>query len=1027
MVNLACCLLKMVGCSRNFSIGRQYRFIKKNSCKKKISIFNSILICSLLLVTLPGCSGTGEPNSPEKKIRACIAASELDYIYDVLEDYPPLESCFTGTGLEIAEFEKRLFGDFLGNDSTADVLVALLDLFPSLIDTGTATSAQTFSKEVQEEMESKGPIPDLMAAVGALTNNIVSVEKEKIAPFYDYLEKLDESENNAPSEFETVEYIIDILLRVIDYFTTLGDDDINLFMNLTITDLNGCKDTEDGKLDFLDFEELIEKFTTNAPVGLSKILQGAKAVFYDEELKNSLSDVFYAFGEFLGDDQTYSILKSLIENLYVHYNVTTLGGLIEAIWDEGPLIGPEVKKMDTDGYGKDGKSGIALRELLMDVDVLNVLLQTIYEFDKMGYSLNQLDETLIKMVHTDNLGFDLKGEGEFGGGNFYEPNAMFSFKNFSNLKGLIGFVTRWSTPLTLTANTMYEEEGALETKENIRKLIPEADEIPMSSIIWSEIYERNSDKEMGCGKPVAEKKGYGTMINGVYVAPLCPAVLTGASMCLYNFGDGIMNGPYDNIYDNQKWITSERTFYLIIDLVQFIPKIPVLKDVVMPFFKAMGIKTLPVTAFKGNGMTSLIYLEVKSIIDNLPEAMSLAMLKNGIPDWLAPFIVDQLKKYMILGYPVEGTDRLYLFPQDVRDSWTIGITLSYWDSEAFHPDRISDMGNPGNYTWNYDVRSYSYEKNRDTANGSLPLIGALAVANYNVYNEVVGGLPLTLESVPARQDAARKAFHGIIYPFDYAANILAAVYERASEAPIYDVPDSEIMPFLEYLEPLIGMESKGVIDSVTKVITLLGKPELRKARKNILEGLAEVVKTIDEGSEATYTAAYECLEAGEKAKYDSRRWVTFKQSLAAGDNLFSRESSYQIVDGLIGLLDHLTSVDISDENWALATEGIIDAVGKSVKQRVLTRSAIHLTTTLDAIDAKHIWADTLRVAEEALVPGGMMNYVLTGIERDTRYTWAEICIDSNEFLHSDLMASYDEGTFWKDIYYLLSFLAEALQ
>ncbi len=130
---------------------------------------------------------------------------------------------------------------------------------------------------------------------------------------------------------------------------------------------------------------------------------------------------------------------------------------------------------------------------------------------------------------------------------------------------------------------------------------------------------------------------------------------------------------------------------------------------------------------------------------------------------------------------------------------------------------------------------------------------------------------------------------------------------------------------------------------------------------------------------------------------------------------------------MVGLVGHLTSVEVSDEDWALATEAIVEVFEKSTEERVFTRAALHLTTILDAIDTKHIWADSLYSMEEALIPGGMMNYVITGMERDPFYSWDQILIDSNTFFHSDLMLLYEEGTFWKDIYYFIDFLADALE
>ena len=161
----------------------------------------------LLLFLIVGCSGNGEKETPEKKALASLEKSEYTDIYDVLEDYPGLESFFTSGDMKISEFEQRLFGDFLGNTKSADVLVALVDLFPSLIDTGTHISAQLFSTDVQKEMKGKGPIPDLVSAVGCLTNNIVDVETKKITPLYDYLDSLDKLENNSKDSPETIELV----------------------------------------------------------------------------------------------------------------------------------------------------------------------------------------------------------------------------------------------------------------------------------------------------------------------------------------------------------------------------------------------------------------------------------------------------------------------------------------------------------------------------------------------------------------------------------------------------------------------------------------------------------------------------------------------------------------------------------------------------------------------------------------------------------------------------------------------------
>lgn len=994
--------------------------------KKSIFIKVFTTLC-FLLSFLFGCSGNGEQDSPDKKVMASLQESDYSNIYDVLDAYPGLESLFTSSDMEIAEFERRLFGDFLGNDRAADSLVALVDLFPSLIDTGTTISAYMFSESVREEMKGKGPIPDLMSAIGALTKNIVEIEDEKIAPYYDYLTKLDELENSQPEKLETADYIVNILLKVIQFLTTYDDDDVYLFMTLAIKDYMECKVSADGKLDFADYEELIEKFSGKAPEGMSKILLGLKDAYYDEEIRDALAETLHKLGKFLGDDETYVILKAWLENLYNHYSLEELGLLTDHVWDEGQFIGPEIENMGVESYGENGKSRLATREFLRLPKVLNEILETLYAFEREGYGFDNVDEQLIKMKNSDPFCFDLKGEGEFGGGKFYEPSENLSYKNFSCLKGLVALLSRWNIPLTFTASFLFEAEGALESKKYIRNMIPKADVTTVMPTLWSVIYEKDEDHYMGHGKPVTEKRGYGMMIDGEWVAPVCPAIMTGASMALYNIGDSLVHGPYDNIYDNMRWLLCQRKQYMVIDLVQFIEYIPSLKFVLGSMFKLMGIKSLPVTVLAVDGVTSVIYAEIGEVIENLPKAMTNSMIASGVPEWVVPFAIEQLKKYMPVGYPVEGTDRVYLLPKDLRDLWTVNLALPYFDSNAFHVDRFTDLDNPQNNTWNYDIREYTYEKNKDVVNPMFNLVGAMTVSIYNSYREVVDPFPTTMKGVPLRHEAAREAFGGSIYPFDIILNILSVTYENTTEFPTYNLKDEDAMPFVEFLEPLFGMESRGVIDSIAKLTSLLGKPDLKKARKNITEGLADILDTVDKDSKSPYTFAAEFLESAEKAKEDPRRWDAFKLMLNTFEGLLAEDSPYQIVDDLVGFVGHLTSVEVSDEDWQKATEAIVEVFKNSTEERVFTRGLMHLTTILDAIDTKHIWADSLYAMEEALIPGGVLSYVFTGMERDPAYSWDRILLDTDTFLHSDLVSKYEEGSFWKDVFYFIEFLANALE
>ncbi|MBU0996268.1 MAG: hypothetical protein KJ737_27535 [Proteobacteria bacterium] len=987
------------------------------------------LLCSFVLLHFVfGCSSESGVPETEKKAKMAMAERESPDIYDSLQEYPGLEHFFTYGNLTLAEYEDRLFGKFLADDSNADVIASLMDLLPSLIDTGTTINVQMFSPNVQAEMKGKGPIPDLMSAVGNLIDNIVKVDSDKIAPFYDYLDKLDDMENNAPDEPEYANYLLNIITKVIKYLSMIDKDSVNLFMTLAIKDYMECKIPVDGKLDFADFEELLEKFAVQSPEGLSKILQGVKALYYDEAFKESTAQLLYAIGNFMGDKDTNKILKEWLLNLYEQYSEKKLGMLIDGIWDEGQLIGPEVEKMGIEGYGKDGRTRLAIRELLMNPNLLNSFLETIYLFKQEGYDFDRVDEQIIRMVKTDPFCFDLKGEGEYGNGQFYEPNDHFSYKNFSWVKGMVTLMARMNTPLTFTANYLYEADGALESKKYVRSLIPDADKMSFMPFLWSPVYEKGEGYALGHGRPVTDKTGYGMKLNGVYVAPICPALLTGVSMCAYAMGESMVNGPYDNIYDNTRWFFCQRKIYYVMDLVQFVEYVPMLKFTMSPMFKTFGIKTLPVTLLEVDGLTPFIYSEIQTMINNMPGAMTHALINTKLPKWVGAFMVDQIMRYMPVGHPVEGTDKVYLYPQEIRDLWTEIMALAYFDPNAFHLDRFLDRDNPENYTWNYDIREYNYQTNKDTANPMYTMAGAALVAMYQSYREVVEPFPLSMEGVLPRQQAAREAFGGVIYPYDHICNILGAIYENTTEHPVYNTPDDEIMPFLDFAEPIIAMKSNGFVTSYLNLMAILGKPEISQARKVFFEGLKEVLDTIEKDSRSPYTVAAEILECSEKAIEDPRRWDTFKLMLTTYKGVLSDTSEYQIVDDFMAMMNHLTKVEISDEDWALATEGIVEAFGKIYQGRVLTRAAIHMTTILDAFDSVQIWVELLEAMNDAYAPDdGMLSYVLLGMERDPQDTWEEILQDWNRYFHSDTIMKYEEGSFWKDVYYMFDFMAEALE
>lgn len=1007
----------------------------------KIQSFTQSLISVLvfaLILNLFACS-TNNDNDPQEKMLDSLSASEAQNIYDILSDYKGIECFFTySEHPQIKEFEQRLFGDFLGNNATADIIVSMIELYPALINTGNSFAKSGsggkedpiknyFAHETIAEMESKGPVPDLVSNLGVITENILAVENKKIVPFFNYLDKLDKQGERAPEAKNTIDYILEILLNVINYLDTLKEEDVNIFMHFLISDLQEMNTCEEGKFDFTDSEEMLQKFSTKAPLGLIQILEGLKSLFYDEQLKTLCAEFLHKLGTFLGEEQVFLELKTLLENIDKKYDSKNLGEILDRIWDKGPIIGPVVEKMGIDLYGKDGKQDRALRELLMQPQIINETLETMYQFQEEGFGFDRIDDQLIKMTHTDPFCFDQKGEGQYGNGDFYAPeDTQISYKNYSTFQGLINFLARWNVPFNLTSNVLYEKEASQPTKKLIQSIVPGADKLSVSSFIWADMYEKDPDSYMGNGSPIKEKKGYGMMLDGVYVAPTCPALVTMANLPLFLMGEATYHGPYDNIYDNLKWEFYERNHYIIIDLVQLSPHVPLLKNTVLPFFNLMGIQSLPIIAVKVKGANGIIHLELQDLIKNLPVAMTNEFNKIGMPKWMANIVTGLLIDLFPMATHVEKTNRVYILPQDIRDVATLVWALCYFDPDAFHLDRFESLDEPETYRYFYDPRSYTYENNRDTANPLWNLLGALCVSSYRIYKDTVDDYSSSLKEVPDRQQAAIEAF-GLIYPFSYIHNTAVPLTETPTESSIYSNSDENSVPLLKLLHPLLGMESTGAMDTLFELLATLGKPELKPGRKKILQGLSKIVQTIETDSQSPYTIAFEILKITQKSETDPRRWNAFKLLLEAGYQIFDDDSPYEIVEDIIHFVDYLTGVDISDEEWRLASEGIVEVIGNTAEAKAFTRASIQISTILSKLDSMHIWGDTINAMQEALKEDGFLSYVLRGIEKDPEVPWSDVIEDSNRFLQSELMKSYEEDSFWKDIYYFLKFLSESIE
>lgn len=990
--------------------------------------FNSLIYFTMFVTThhILGCSDNSG-NDPESKAMLSVKSMDIQNIYDILSEYPGLESLFTSGDMAISEFEDKLFNNFLGDTSTADTLIYIRDSLPNIINTGTSTM-QIFSEEVQTEMGNKGILPDFLGAFSVFSEGIMDLDEQKKESLYLYFDELSKHDETSNSDRRIFDYMTDILSDIIEYLSLLEEEKVNPFMRVLIGEFMRMKSPEDGKLDFVDIDMLIEKFTMTAPESFVDIFKGLKLLLYDDEFKDTFAEAFNGFGNFLGDKKTFYLYKDFFIELYKNYNIESLGALVEQMWDEGPLIGDEVESMGISVYGSresDGKMDYALQSLLLHPSIVSKTMETFYNFEKEGYGIDKTWDQFIEMMSRDPFCAPLKGSPKYGDGAFYKPNENVSYKNLSSLKAAIAMANRWNIPFTFTCPYLYEDEESKGAKQFMRMLIPGADTLLASPFLWTEIFEKAPDKFMGSGHPVTEKKGYGVMRNGTYVAPVCSGIYNAADVAVHIIGDSLYNGPYDNIYDNLNWLFYERKLYFTIDLVQLAPHIPLLKTLVSPFFALLGIKELPVTALKVEGAMSLVNTEVGELIEELPEAITLGMIQAGIPEIVVAPIANLFKEILPVGDHVENSSKIYLMSQDVRELATIGYSLAYYDEDAFHMDRLLDIRHPDNYCYFYDTRGYSFEKNADKANPMLNFGGAVCVASYLLYKDAVEGISLSLQSVPDAQLAAKEEL-GLIYPMGYLLNTLSPFSGIITEQPIYDVPDNKITPFIGCFEPLLMAEEYGFLNNLFKLMAVMGKPDLKTAREHVLKGLSKLVATISKDTRSTYTLAAEVLRIIDTAIDNEKRWDSFNVFIEGWGHLLSTTSTHEIVTDFVDFVDYIIRVDLTDEDYRLAAESVVDIFKNGTRKRILTRGFMHITNFFDELDKSQNWEDILETLNQAFNNDGVLSYVFKGLEKKPDMPWSQIMEDADRFLHSELMKSYEDGSFWKDVYHLMDFLSEAI-
>jgi len=979
--------------------------------KRTISYECLLILHTLFFFFIAGCSSSNY--SPGEKAQAVSSEDASEDIFNVLDDYPALEACFTSGTMTRKAFENKLFRDLLADPEIADTVVSILDGLPPLFEPR-AVPEEVFEEDVEEEMNRKGPLPDLFSALAGLPRFMLALPDDEKSAFYAYLDLDDADESDSSS------YVRKILFDAFDYISTCDPATVNMVMDLVIKDLYERQAPQDRTIDLTDIDTEINRIVVQAPDGLADLIQGLRDIMKQKNIQTSLTESLSGIGRVLADTNFYPKTKTMMTTLGASYDKQSLGEILERIWTKGAVPGASIEVMAVEGYGKSGKYDCNLRELLTQPHVLNSFIETISSFDRAGFHFDGVDTQVREYVLRDPFLQLRTGSGEFGNGTFYTPTSTFSYKNYTGLQGFIDYSTRWSTPLTLTAPFMFENRtSGAATQATIRKIIPTADAIPVAALIWTDIYEKSAGYSYGHGHPVTEKRGYGMMKDGIFVAPNAPDTISGAAMALTQVGDALLNGPYDNIYDNMRWLLHERKFYTTIDLVQFVRRIPLLDAPCTAYFKTFGIESMPMVLFTMQGINSLMYMDLDTLLDAITTQVNL----TSLPAALKSQIVDVMAQMM--GSSAPGTEKTFLLPQDMRDLWTMVISLCYYDPAAFHPDRFLNTDNSTEYPLYYDITKYTYANNSNKANPIWPLIGALSTGSYIQYRAVVDQYEPSLENLEARKAAARQAFGGVEIPIQYVINLIAPLTEQALEKSAYSMSDTQVK-LLKLITPLFDTESSGTIDAIFKLVCTLGKPEMYQTRMRLLNGLAAVVATSNQyTSDGPYALAGEMLSTPNKAITDPRYWDALKWQFDAGAALLS--SRYNVLENLKNLLSSTAENDLTETENAKLAQAMTTLLGRCSEERTFSRCLIDLTDIIKHLNSTHTWGDLSVLMRETMKEGGVAAYVMDGLKKAARFGWDRIINDVDAFLHSDLIMRYDLGSFWHAVKSLIDFLVDAIE
>ncbi len=420
----------------------------------------------------------------------------------------------------------------------------------------------------------------------------------------------------------------------------------------------------------------------------------------------------------------------------------------------------------------------------------------------------------------------------------------------------------------------------------------------------------------------------------------------------------------------------------------------------------------------------------------------------------------------------------YMLPQDLRDVWTVLSSLVFFDPAAFHEERLWYGSDRNAYYKNYDVSDHNRYYYKDFwgeenphLNKVAPLVAIFCLSFYEPYRDLLAQpqYALTNDNVKTdaglygtssakgllqrRQEAAISNFGGAVYPIYYLINVFAALAESTPEENLYhdragNPRHDQQMPFARAIEPFLAQPSAGLIDSVLEVASVLGDerdPEIISIRRSLTMGVARMFS--DPATSANEENVREfsswLLRKIDTAIADD--WEYLDLAFDIGGRYVSPD--YRIVDHVVGMLDprygvtaqfgailqhfHEKMTDPDSPMTQADVEGklrwLVRLMELTSEKMLVSRTLVNAADIAERLGETNPWHELAYVSMKAFDPeDGALSYVLMGMEKSHIYTWDEVIGDLIDFLRSDTMTRNDEGSFWRDIYYISKFMADSL-